>query len=46
MNCEKCKYFILTYQDRGICKKYAVYVEDREDREDREDCEDWEDINE
>lgn len=36
MNCENCKYFILTYQDRGICKKYAVYVEDCED------CEDWE----
>ncbi len=38
--CENCKYFIPTYQDKGICKLYDAYVGECED------CEYWEDINE
>lgn len=40
MNCKTCKYFISTYQDKGICKLYDAYVGDWES------CEDWEEEDE
>ena len=37
MNCETCKYFISTYQDKGICTENDSYVNEAET------CEYWED---
>lgn len=36
MNCEICKYFISTFDGKGICKLHDAYVGDWEN------CEDWE----